>query len=261
MDSEHADEYLARFGADRTTALADLQRLHLEHVPFENLSIHLDEPIDLAEEALFDKIVRQRRGGFCYELNGLFASLLESLGASVDRVGARVWGDGAFGPPLDHLQLVVTWPGSSERWLVDVGFGRFTHRPLRWDDRGEQVDDAGSFRIAEATLDSRAAPGLIDVHRGDVPACRTDPRPLALADFVPTCWFQQTSPLSHFRQGPTCSRLDGVGRVTLAGNLLIRTSRSGERVETTLHGDEAIIAAYREHFGFTLSRVPTAPRH
>lgn len=252
MDDGQLDRYLRRFGADHSTPLAELQRRHLEHVPFENLDIHLGVTIALDEKALFDKIVVQRRGGFCYELNGLFALLLEALGATVHRVGARVWGADGFGPPLDHMHLLVTWPGSRERFLVDVGFGRFTHRPLRWDERGPQHDDAGTFRIAAAGDD----PGCFDVWGGETPQCRTDPRPLALADFEPTCWFQQTSPTSHFRQGPMCSRLDGDGRVTIAGDVLIRT-RGGQRTEARLEDDAAILEAYREHFGLALSRVPS----
>ncbi|MGH3164340.1 MAG: arylamine N-acetyltransferase, partial [Trebonia sp.] len=69
------DDYLARIGIARPVsadlqALRDLQMAHLLTVPFENLSIHLGEPIVLDQAALVDKVVRMRRGGFCYELNG-----------------------------------------------------------------------------------------------------------------------------------------------------------------------------------------------
>src|ERR1700724_2450848 len=77
-------------------------------VPFENLSIHLAEPISLDERDLIDKIVRRRRGGFCYELNGTFALLLEALGAQGSRVAARVYGEaGRLSPPFDHLALIL----------------------------------------------------------------------------------------------------------------------------------------------------------
>lgn len=254
MDQQQADEYLERIGASRDTPLAELQALHLEHVPFENLDIHLGVPITLDRDALFHKVVRRRRGGFCYELNGLFADLLEALGADVRRLGSRVWGADRFGPPLDHLQLVVTWPGDDEPELVDVGFGRFATYPLRWASRGDQRDPTGTYRLAD-TPD-----GQIDVVWNDRPSCRTDPRPLELDDFAAMCWYQQTSPASHFTQGPTCSRItaDG-GRVTLAGRLLIRTSAAGERTETTLAGDDEVLAAYRDHVGIELDRVPAPP--
>src|SRR2546428_5323302 len=91
MDAPALAAYLDRIGAERPAVLdaAALRGLHLAHqtaVPFENLSIHLGEPISLGEDDLIAKIVTRRRGGFCYELNGAFALLLESLGAQVTRV-------------------------------------------------------------------------------------------------------------------------------------------------------------------------------
>src|SRR5207247_5447824 len=119
-------------------------------VPFENLSIHLAEPISLAEDDLLGKIVTRRRGGFCYELNGAFALLLQALGADVVRVAARVYGDGQPGPPFDHLALVVRLADGSGPWLADVGFGSHSTYPLRFDSRQEQDDPAGRFWLADA---------------------------------------------------------------------------------------------------------------
>src|SRR5215472_10576938 len=113
MDNKTLAAYLDRIAVARPpvldeAALGMLHRAHLLAVPFENLSIHLGEPISLDEDDLKGKIVGRRRGGFCYELNGAFAALLERLGARVRRVSARVFGaDGQLGPPFDHLALVV----------------------------------------------------------------------------------------------------------------------------------------------------------
>ena len=112
MDQATVAAYLNRIGVTAPAAsdAAGLRTLHRAHqltVPFENLSIHLAEPISLDEPDLIDKIVRRRRGGFCYELNGAFALLLEALGAQVSRVGARVYGEAGLSPPLDHLALIV----------------------------------------------------------------------------------------------------------------------------------------------------------
>ena len=95
MDETTLAAYLDRIGAGRPpvldeAALGDLHRAHLMAVPFENLSIHLAESISLGEDGLIDKIVTRRRGGFCYELNGAFALLLQALGARVVLAAARV---------------------------------------------------------------------------------------------------------------------------------------------------------------------------
>ncbi|MFB9903550.1 arylamine N-acetyltransferase family protein [Allokutzneria oryzae] len=247
-------EYLARIGAD-PPARADLEALHHLHsrhlaaVPFENLDIHLGRPIELSTEALLDKVVRQRRGGFCYELNGAFAYLLTELGFRVEMLSAGVYHDGVAGPPFDHMALLVHL---DEPWLADVGFGRHSTFPLRLGSRVEQQDPDGTF-LLRPTED-----GDIDVLRDGSPEYLLDPRPRRMADFVPTCWYQQTSPDSPFRRGPACSKPVPGGRLTLSGDRLIRTV-GGERTEEKLHSDEAILTAYREHFGFDLPRVPTGP--
>ena len=94
-----------------------LQGLHLAHmqnVPFENLDIGLKRPIHLTEEALWNKIIVQKRGGFCYELNGLFAWLLKQIGFDVTYLNARVYNrEGKLGIDFDHLALLVEVPNES----------------------------------------------------------------------------------------------------------------------------------------------------
>ena len=135
MDHETVVAYLNRVGvpAPAVSDAAGLRALHRAHqltVPFENLSIHLGEPISLDERDLTDKIVHRHRGGFCYELNGAFALLLEALGAQVSRVAARVYGEADLGPPFDHLALIVRPADGSGPWLADVGFGSHSDYPL-----------------------------------------------------------------------------------------------------------------------------------
>jgi len=258
MDEQTLLAYLERIGAERPlildeTALADLHRAHLMTVPFENLSIHVGETISLAESDLISKIVTRRRGGFCYELNGAFALLLEALGARVVRVAARVYGNGRFGPPFDHLALVVRLPTGDGTWLADVGFGSHTTYPLRYDSRQEQDDPSGQFVLADT------AEGDVEVIRDGQPQYRLETRERSLADFIPTCWWQQTSPESHFTQNTICSRLTADGRITLSGRTLIRTS-GGARTEQQLETDDAVRTAYYDHFGITMDQAPAALR-
>jgi len=249
--------YLDRIGVTEPAAsdAAGLRALHLAHqltVPFENLSIHLAEPISLDEGDLVDKIVRRRRGGFCYELNGAFALLLEALGARVSRVAAGVYGEAGLSPPFDHLALVVHPADGSGPWLADVGFGSHSDYPLLLDVRDEQDDPAGRFRLADAGA------GDIDVLKDGQPQYRLERRERTLADCVPTCWWQQTSPRSHFTRSTICSLRTPGGRVSISGRTLIQT-QDGNRTEKQLGSDDALLTAYRDHFGVVLSQVPNDP--
>lgn len=254
LNDDQVSAYLARIGANWqppcVESLFDLHLRHLQTVPFENLDIHLDRRISLAVPELYEKIVDRKRGGFCYELNGLFGSLLRGLGYDVSMYACRVQGSSGLGPLFDHLALSVAAPHSSERWLADVGFGRHSAYPLRLDFEGDQHDPNGVFR-----LEQRAC-GDIDVLLDGTLQYRIETRPRILADFDPTCWWQQTWSGSHFRAGPVCSRLtDSGGMITLSDHVLISTE-AGERTETTLASDDDVLAAYRLHFGMTLERVP-----
>src|SRR5215472_6339353 len=212
MDEKTLTAYLRRIGVARpgsadATMLRILHRAHQMTVPFENLSIHLAEPISLDPGTMLDKIVTRRRGGFCYELNGAFALLLQALGAGVRRVAARVHGEAGLGPPLDHMALVVRTADGSGPWLADVGFGSHSVYPLLFDSRDPQDDPAGGFLLADAS-------------EADVEVVKD-------------------------------------GQVSISGRSLIRT-RSGARTEEQMPDDEAVLAAYRDHFGIILDRVPTA---
>ena len=247
------DAYLDRIGTERPATvdgavLTELHERHLAAVPFENLDIHLGVPIELDEERLVAKVVGGR-GGFCYELNGAFAALLRALGAEVTLLSAGVHSPSGLGPPFDHMALRVDL---DEPWLADVGFGRHSVRPLRLSERGDQADPGGTFRLVDA------GGGDLDVLRDGAPQYRVEARSRRLADFAPTCWWQQTWPASHFRSGPMATLQTPGGQVTVAGRTLIRTVE-GERTETPLGSDAEVLAAYREHLGIDLDRVPSLP--
>lgn len=247
-------DYLERIGVEGPVpvdqaGLTLLQERHLATVPFENLSIHLGEPIVLTEEALLDKVVRRHRGGFCYELNGAFAVLLRSLGFDVTLLAARVFTPVGLGPPYDHMTLRIDL---DEPWLADVGFGRFIARPVRYAAPEAQQDPSGSVTFGEAPY------GDLDVLLDGTPQFRIDQRPRELEEFAATCWYQQTWPESHFRTSLTCSLPTPSGRVTLSDRLLI-TSVDGVRTETTLESDADVLATYRERFGVELDRLPASP--
>lgn len=254
MDFDRTDAYLRRIAAERpaaptTRALHDLHLAHLRAVPFENLSIHLGEDIELTEDSLVAKVVDARRGGFCYELNGAFAALLTALGFEVTLLQARVYDDaGRPGIPYDHMALRVRTSDGGD-WLADVGFGTHSHFPLAFQERGDQADPGGTFRITET------AEGDLDVSRDGKAQYVADRRPRALADFTAGAWWHRTSPRSHFTRSLVCSLLTGTGRVTLSGRTLTTTT-AGERHTAELATDAEVLDTYAGRFGIALKQVP-----
>ncbi|MET0325623.1 MAG: arylamine N-acetyltransferase [Ilumatobacteraceae bacterium] len=230
------DAYLARLGLDdrpppTAATLERLHRAHLGRVPFENLDIHIGRPITIDVDRFVTKIVNDRRGGFCYELNGAFAWLLERLGFAVDRLEARVHGDDGPSRPFDHLCLRVTAPGD-EPALADVGFGDSFDAPIPLTFGVDHVDSNGVVRL------ERVDDGWIDLCGTDGPVYRAALAARPLGDFAPGCAFHQ-SPESHFTKNTICSIRTATGRVTLRGLTLVRTV-DGERRQETITGYDLV---------------------
>jgi N-hydroxyarylamine O-acetyltransferase len=245
--------YLERIGyhgslAPTAETLRLLQVAQLLTVPFENLNIHASQPIVLEDEALFTKIVTNKRGGFCYEANGLFAALLRALGFEVTMLSAEVANaEGGFGPDFDHMALMVSL---QQRWLVDVGFGDSFPEPLLLDEPGEQIQRGRAYRISAEGI------YLIVKERDDDDvwraAYRFTLRGHTYADYAEMCRYHQTSPLSHFTRSRICSRATENGRITLSDLRLITTSNSGKRAERSLTGEDEYLAILRDQFGIIM---------
>lgn len=253
MDIKAYLERIRYHGSLAPTAetLRALQVAHLLAVPFENLSIHAGQPIVLEDKALFAKIVERRRGGFCYEANGLFAALLRELGFDVTMLSAGVArAEGGFGPNFDHMALMVTL---DERWLVDVGFGDSFREPLLMDERGEQAQEKG--RRAYKIVPDGEQMILMQHEEGGAwkAQYRFTLQSYEYADYAAMCLYHQTSPQSHFTKGRICSRATEMGRVTLSEMRLIITSGSGGRQERTLTSQQEYAQILREHFGIRMT--------
>jgi N-hydroxyarylamine O-acetyltransferase len=244
-----------------TPSTETLHALHVAHllaVPFENLDIHLGRPIILDEAALYHKIVKQRRGGFCYELNGLFAALLRELGFNVTRLSARVArADGSFGPDFDHMALLVEL---EQRWLVDVGFGDSFREPLRLDEPGEQVQASGAYRLTsqqtfEVLKTSKVYPAWTLWQQDEAGQWQAQYQftlqPRHLANYAEMCHYHQSSPESHFTQRRICSLATPEGRVTLSNWHLIIT-QNGQRREQLLTDRTELTSTLRDYFSVVL---------
>ncbi len=218
-------------------------------VPFENLDISLGRKIICEEDSFLRKIVEQRRGGFCYELNGAFAALLRELGFKVTLLSARVPSeDGRSSPEFDHLALRVDL---QEPWLADVGFGDLFNEPLLLRSEGGHEQDGRRFRIVEQA--------------GRFQLDRTEPDgswkrqysftlvPRRLDEFASMCHHHQTSPESPFTRKKVCSMATPDGRITISDRRLIIT-RNHEKKERLLDSEDEWKSALAEYFGVILGQ-------
>lgn len=226
-----------------------LQRTHLLHVPFENLDIHMNRPIELDISKFFEKIVVKRRGGFCYELNGLFFELLRSLGFAVRRISARVYDENeGFGEEFDHMVILTEIEHSS--YLTDVGFGEFAFHPLKMEINTTQHDECGNFMIEKHDENYF----LVSKKEGHFwrPQYLFTTTGRNLHEYRKMCEFHQTSPRSHFTQNKMCSLPTQYGRITLSGNeLKIRSKRTTKT--KTIQNEEEFNECLRRYFDIKIN--------
>ena len=245
-------DYLNRIGIEKIEEpslefLAELQNQHFLYIPFEDLDIPDGNRIELDINKIYNKIIPTKRGGFCYELNGLFNWLLTSLGFRVDMLSARVFDfqRNDFGPEYDHMTLLVHL---DKDYLVDVGFGDSFRRPIEMPD-GEVEDISGCYRI------SRKADNLFELlKKGDndfvKQYCFTT-APKQLEDYKDMCSFQQDSPTSHFRTRMLCTIATETGRITLSNNSLTITE-NGMKTKTEFTEVSEFYFLLKKHFGIVL---------
>lgn len=233
--------------APNESVLRGLHRAHMLAAPFENLDIALHRKIICDEQSILQKIVEQRRGGFCYELNGAFAALLRELGFTVALLSARVARqDGSSSPEFDHLTLKVDL---QKPWLADVGFGDSFLEPLLLQPDLEQPQGARKFRIIDED-DSRHVE--MAEHDSDWKRQYSFTLvPRELRDFAGMCHYHQTSPESWFTQKSICSKATPSGRITLADRTLIIT-HDGRKQESLLESDQQWWTALKEYFEIVL---------
>lgn len=247
------ERYCSRIGLDPTTVrdasletLTRLQQAHVTTVPFENVAITGDPfgnceaaGVSLASDDCYDKIVEGRRGGFCFELNGLFGDLLIELGFDVSRRAAMVVSDGEARPPANHLTNVVTL---DRPYIVDVGLGIPTmRRPLPLDGETTRDEIGVEWRTVESTRpDSDYATQFRNSSdESSEWATRYVFRDVSRerSYFEATCEFLATAPESPFTGDPVATIATDSGHAKLSPDALVR-HENGEELEQSLSETE-----------------------
>jgi len=247
------DAYFDRIGyrGPRVPTLEVLHALtaaHAQAIPFENLDVCLGTSIELDADALFGKLVTRRRGGYCFEQNGLFLLMLAELGFAVTPLSGRVrlGRPRDFTPARTHLFVRVALDGVA--WLTDVGVGAASlTNAIRFDVEGEQPTAHETRRIVR-----EEGRWFHQIRYGDIWAdvYEFTGEEMPFIDRVVGNWYTSTHPQSHFRDKLMVARALPEGRrATILNREFTLRARDG-RVETrTLSGDEELLAILAEHFG------------
>ena len=245
--------YLDRLQVTQTPSadlrfLRELHRQHVFHVPFENLDIHLGRTISLAPAELFEKIVRKRRGGYCFELNGLFQLLLEALGFRVYSTVAGVLFGTETIPPRSHRLLIVTLDG--ENWVVDVGFGAFgLIEPIPLTAGIEHRQFVDRFRLEADPMLGFVFQTYQDGDWLNQYAFVTDlHHPI---DFVFANYYHSHSPQSIFTQKRICQLPTPEGRKRLEDRTLSQTI-NGVTHKVAFESEQAFMQILKTHFDLDL---------
>jgi N-hydroxyarylamine O-acetyltransferase len=215
-------DYLQRIGfsgevAINADGLCKLMRCHLQSIPFENLDVQAGKIVSIVPEDIVNKIVYGNRGGYCYEVNSLFAMALEALGFEYDLIGARPM----FYPwrrPKSHMVLLVTL--GEERWLCDTGFGSFGLRaPIALHQLGDVIQqDNETFMLDKNERGEFVLKALVKGEWAN--QFGFDLYPMEMIDFMPVNYYNSTHPDAVFVQRYLIMQQRPDGRTLLSGNQL-----------------------------------------
>lgn len=245
-------EYLKRIDYRGITdvtdeVLSNLHKRHVYQVPFENLDVHFKSVFDLDIKRVYQKVVNDVRGGFCYELNLLFNWLLKELGFSSRIIASRIFNEqGDLGPPFDHMSVYVK---TGKELLVDVGYGDLFVTPLEIKD-GAQWDGRNYFRIDRWNKREY----LVSISPDGVNYSKRYTFSLDVVnveDFISMCLDKQTNPNSYFVKNLICTKPTNTGRVTIFNDKLIE--KKGElRIDTPIQGDDNLRLCLKDKFDIVL---------
>lgn len=218
------------------------------NVPFEDLDIHLGVPITLEPQAIYHKVVNHCRGGFCYELNGLFHQLLCQLGYQAITINAQIIHEGQLGPRYDHMAIAVKLDGID--WLIDVGYGDLFTRPIAITPDLVQFDGFNYFRVkplASQTYSLGMSTDSVSFTEKYIFQLTEKP----MANFRGQCAQKQYSATSYFVNNLVCTKPTLTGRKTVFNNQLI--IREGAQKATYLLEDKvALLEVLHREFAIDL---------
>lgn len=231
--------------------LCNLHIAHMLNVPFENLNVYYKKSILLDRESLYEKIVENKRGGYCFEMNGLFSFILKELGFKVTDLLARVEVDGKFYSAKTHQVLMVEI--DDKRWLVDVGFGRDGITvPLLLEEGIDQQQFGRTYRLLKDPKFGYALQNKVEDEYHYMYAFTLDE--CYPADYVMSSHFTSTFPHSWFTKMRFCTMPTKKGRITLTDECF-KVVANGQVSEAKISDEDDFNEMLKKYFAIDLDLI------
>jgi N-hydroxyarylamine O-acetyltransferase len=234
------DAYLDRIqvSGPLPPTLETLKRVHAAHlraIPYENLDVQFGRPVTIERAAIFDKIVNRRRGGWCYEMNGLLGSALGELGFKVTRATGAVMRE-MFGQATEANHLVLRVEMEEGLYLADVGFGDGPIEPIRI---VEGDFTAGGLPFSVSRVDENWW-RLRNHPFGGASSFDFNLAPASEAQLAAKCDELQYGPQSHFVQNLFCFRFRKNSVVGVRGRVVRTVTPEGYEDRVLNSADELV---------------------
>ena len=251
------DEYFKRINYSGNTdateeTLNDVHICHSLNIPFENLDVFYGKLPLLDEETLHNKIVNNQRGGYCFEMNGIFSFVLQRMGFKVTNLLARVTIDGINFTSKTHQAILVDT--GSNKWIADVGFGNNGMiAPLLLVEGSNQKQFAHVYRIIKEQrfggylLQKKAGDTFNSLYAFTLDECYPE-------DFAMSNYYTATFPESFFTKIRMCTIPTKDGRITLT-DAHFKVVKNGDISETAIKNEEAFGLYLKKYFRLDLDRI------
>lgn len=247
----HIQQFLqhihAHLQTDQTSLLKHIHKQSVLTIPFENLDIHLNKPLSMNPEHVFDKVVRNKRGGLCFETNSLLYAILTQLGFKVTLISAAFWNETqeSWNKDCTHLALCVEVDAKS--YLADIGIGGGFFEPLLIEDQHTYKDNNGEYRVL-----NRHDEWIVQEKNSDwQDLFKFSLQSRKLDDFYTACRYYEHDPTSFFRQKKLCSVATEDGKVSLSSNTL-KITKGLEKVKTPIISDDQFRKELKKYFQIVL---------
>lgn len=254
MTQEQLNQYYERIGFTPVggPSAENFKQIHIHHathIPFENMEVYCGRPIVLDPEVLFNKMVVRKRGGYCFEMNGLLAEVLKTAGYTVKRVVARLDGMGkGFGGHL-HCAAIVDMDG--ERYISDVGYGGGGFvEPVKLEYGVRQDVIGGAYRVVEDPRHGIVVQWMQNGEFKGYLAIRDD-EALPM-DFEIGSFYTSSHPTSGFKRFVMCNLPTLTGRISITADHVKIVENGEETLNKPLSGFEEVKAALKEYMGLDI---------